>query len=69
MDTKYYPWFCEADFPENMEDIVKGDNPFDGWYKYTVEEKFEEYNSQVNSHLPSTKADPAMPKVKPCKEA
>lgn len=42
MEHKYYPWYYEEDFPKNMEEIVKEDNPFSGWYKYEVEEKYEE---------------------------
>lgn len=69
MGTKCYPWYYEEDFPENMEELVKTDNPFDGWYKYTVEEEYEKYGKSISSHLPATTANPPMPKVKPCKEA
>lgn len=35
-----YPWYDEDDFPEDMEEIVEGDCPFGGWYKYKVEERY-----------------------------
>ena len=37
-----YPWYDEDDFPSNMEEVVKTDNPFGGWYGYEVEERFVE---------------------------
>lgn len=41
MSEKYYNWYYEEDFPDNMETIVKLDNPFCGWYKYQIKEKYE----------------------------
>lgn len=37
---KYYDWYDEDDFPEDMESIVEKDNPFGGGYKYGVQEKY-----------------------------
>lgn len=47
METKYYPWYYEEDFPIDMEDLVKKDNPFDGWYKYSIQEKYEEVETSI----------------------
>lgn len=40
MKRKEYPWYTEQDFPTDMEERVKKDNPFGGWYKYEVEEQY-----------------------------
>lgn len=42
--TKEYPWYDEDDFPSNIEEIIKADNPFGGWYYYDIEERFIEIN-------------------------
>lgn len=42
LDTEYYDWYDEDDFPEDMESIVEKDNPFGGWYKYGIQEKYVE---------------------------
>ncbi len=40
LGKKEYLWYDEDDFPENMEEIVKNDNPFGGWYEYKVEKRY-----------------------------
>lgn len=39
-DPIYYPWYDEDKFPNDMEKIVKKDNPFGGWYTYYEQSKF-----------------------------
>lgn len=41
LEDKYYPWYWEEDFPNDMDKIVKEDNPFGGWYQYQIEEEYE----------------------------
>ena len=43
MGEKFYPWYDEDDFPSNMEEIVREDNPFGGWYRYIEDYVYVEY--------------------------
>lgn len=40
LDKEEYPWYDEDDFPPDMEEQVAKDNPFGGWYKYRIQEKY-----------------------------
>ena len=39
---KEYEWYYD-DLPSDMEDRVKADKPFGGWYRYTTEDCYERY--------------------------
>ncbi len=44
---KEYDWYYDDEFPADMEERVKADKPFGGWYRYTTEEVFERFDPGV----------------------
>lgn len=41
-----YEWYDEDDFPTDMKERVKKDNPFGGWYTYSEFETFVEVKNE-----------------------